>query len=66
MCTEVLLTRSPELIVSPKDVVGCRGGSRNDEGCWGFPYLKREQLAHFYFTFFDRYEIYIQDFVDLI
>ena len=21
-------------------MVGCRGGSRNAEGCWGFPYLK--------------------------
>ena len=32
--------RSTELIVSPKKVVGCRGGSRNVEGCWEFPYLK--------------------------
>ena len=25
-----------------KKVVGCRGGSRYVEGCWGFPYLKIE------------------------
>ena len=28
--------RSTELIVSPKKGVGCRGGSRNIEGCCGF------------------------------
>ena len=39
--------RSAELIVSPKKVVGCRGGSRNVEGCWGFPYLKIEKFVGF-------------------
>ena len=56
--------RSTELIVSPKKVVGCRGGSRNVEGCWGFPYLKIQKLANCHFIFFDRYEIHIQDFED--
>ena len=28
--------RSTELIVSPKKVVGCRGGSRYVKGCWDF------------------------------
>ena len=42
------------------------GGSRNVEGCWGFPYLKKEKLPKFNFIFFDRYGIHIQDFVDFI
>ena len=36
-----------EFIVSPKKVVGCRGGSRNVERCWGFPYLKTEKFVGF-------------------
>ena len=28
--------RSTELIVSPKKLVGCRGGSRYVQRCWGF------------------------------
>ena len=31
----------------PKRVVGCRGGSRYDEGCWGFPYLRIKQFLGF-------------------
>ena len=30
--------------MSPKRVVGCRGGSRYVEGCCGFPYLKIESF----------------------
>ena len=39
--------RSTELIVSPKKVVGCRGGNQNREGCWWFPYLtiKSHQIS---------------------
>ena len=33
--------------MSPKKVVGCRGGSRHVEGCWGFPYLKIEKFVGF-------------------
>ena len=36
--------------MSPKKVVGCSGGSRHVEGCWGFPYLKIEKLANIHFT----------------
>ena len=32
--------RSAELMVSPKKVVGCKGGSRYVEGCWGFSNFK--------------------------
>ena len=56
--------RSTELIVSPKKVVGCKGGSRYVEGFWGLPYLKIEKLANFHFMLCDRYEIHIQDVED--
>ena len=52
--------------MSHKKVVGCRGRSQNVEGCWWFPYLKREKLASSHFMFFDRSEIHIQAFVYLI
>ena len=45
--------------------VWCRAGSRNVEGCWGFPCLKIEQLLNFHFMLFDRYEIHIRDFGEL-
>ena len=32
--------------------IWCRGGSRNVERCWGFPYVKIEKLQHFYLMFF--------------
>ena len=60
-----LTRRSTEVSVSPKKVVGCRGGSRNVEECWGFPYLKIQKLSIVHFMFFDRYEIHIQDFEDV-
>ena len=28
-------------------VVGCKGGSRYVEGCWGFPYLKMKKVSWF-------------------
>ena len=31
--------------MSPKRAVGCRGGSRYGEGCWGFPYLKIKNIG---------------------
>ena len=31
--------------------VWCRDGSRNIEGCWGFPYLEIEKWPNFYFMF---------------
>ena len=31
----------PCSLVPPKRVVGCTGGSRYVEGCWGFPYLRK-------------------------
>ena len=61
-----LKRRSIEFIVSPKKVVGCRGGSQNVEGYWGFPYLKIEKLANVHFMVFDRYETHIQAFGDFI
>ena len=57
--------RSSELVVSPKKVVGCKGGSRYVEGCCEFPHLKIEKLPFSHFMFFDRNEIHIQDFGDL-
>ena len=36
-----------EFIVSPRKVVGCRGGSPNVEGRWWFSYLKIEKLMGF-------------------
>ena len=62
--------RSMEFIVSPKKVVGCRGGSQNVGGgilllenrkvCRRFPDLKIEKLPNVHFVSFDRYEIHIQ------
>ena len=46
--------------------VWCGGGSRNVEGCWGFPYFKIQKLQIFHFMFFDRYEVHIHDFGDFI
>ena len=60
---------SIEFILSPKKLVGCRGGSRNADGCWGFPYLKIKKFVGFTkfpFHVFDRYEIHIQDFWEFI
>ena len=40
-----------------------RGGSRNVEGCWGFPYLKITKFVGFIklpFHVFDRYEIHME------
>ena len=54
--------RCTELIVSTKKVVGCRGGSRNVEGCWGVHHLKIEKLPNVHLMLFDRYEIHIQYF----
>ena len=34
-------TNAGSSLVSPKRVVGCRGGSRHVERCQAFPYLKR-------------------------
>ena len=51
--------RSTELIVSPKKVVWCMGGSRNVEGCWGVPHLKIEKLPNCQFMFSDRCEFHI-------
>ena len=51
-----------------KKLVGCRGGSRNVEGHWGFPCLKIEKFAGFAkfpFHVFDRYEIHIQYFEEM-
>ena len=31
----------PSSLVSPRRVVGCMGGSRYVDGCWGFLYLKK-------------------------
>ena len=43
-----------------------RRGSRNVEGCWGFPFLKIENFVGFtkflFHACFDRYEIHIQHF----
>ena len=44
--------RFTELIASPKKVVGCRGGSRNVEGCWGTPYLKIKKTQFLNFQFY--------------
>ena len=49
--TRSLLRNTGSSLVSPKRVVGCRGGSRYVEGCWGFPYLKI-QLQNANFMFF--------------
>ena len=40
--------RSTEFIMSPKKVAGCRDGSRNVEGCWGFPqFIFQVQIINF-------------------
>ena len=38
--------RSTEFIVTPKKVVGCRGASRNAEGCWGVSNFKTFNLEN--------------------
>ena len=52
------LTRSPQAdstdvppssLCPPRKVVGCMGGNRNVEGCWGFPYLKIKRVSWFLF-----------------
>ena len=43
--------RSTEFIVSPKKVVGCRGGSRYVEGCWELLILYFANSQFEYFAF---------------
>ena len=62
-------SESPKTVLEAESYYGttpvwCRGGSRNVEGCWGFPHLKIEKLAISPFMFFDRYVIHIRDFED--
>ena len=38
-------------LVSPKRVVGCKGGSRYVEGCWGFPYSEMKSMASTFQSF---------------
>ena len=43
----------PSSLVSPKRVIGCRGGSRQVEGCWGIPCLKIKKLLGLNFQSFE-------------
>ena len=52
--------------MSPKKVVGCRGGRQNAEGVLVIPLLANRKVGKNSFHAFDRYEIHIQPFVDFI
>ena len=48
--------------MSPKRVVGCRGGSQYVEGYWGFPYLKITKFLDFLVS--KNYQISISCFLE--
>ena len=49
--------RPPSSLVSPKRVVGGRGGSRYIEGCWGFPYLEIKKFLGLKVSTFQNFKI---------
>ena len=44
-----------ETLMSPRRVVWCRGGNRNVEGWWGFPYLNIKKFIGFSLSKFESF-----------